>query len=365
MSHNRKLLLFMTPGVGLNTWQDNGTYNREIKFYLEYLKRGWEVTIASFEESISGSKSVDGIQVISCPHRYLLFLLPFVLRKFIKNVDILKTNQSWRCWWYVIAARLLNKPILLRCGWLPGRSFEIRNGLSLGLRIYQLKEAWAFRNADLIEVATEEDKEWASKNYNLPLEKIHVLPNFIDIDLFRPLKIDSEPRTLVFVGRLTEVKNIPLLIDACSRVGISKLTLIGEGELKTDLILYAKEQDVKVEILGRKKQEELPELLQKSSIFVLPSRAEGHPKVLLEAMACGMPCIGTKVPGIQNVIKHFETGILVESSVDSMANGIEQLFEDRELARRLGLAARTYIEENLTFNKVFSQEFELIDSLLT
>jgi glycosyltransferase involved in cell wall biosynthesis len=97
-----------------------------------------------------------------------------------------------------------------------------------------------------------------------------------------------------------------------------------------------------VEFLGV--QSDIVGLLQQSWGFALPSRNEGMSNALLEAMACGLPCVATRVSGSEDVIADGLNGILVEPDQPTqMAEALRRLLEDSELAQRLGHEARATV----------------------
>ena len=104
--------------------------------------------------------------------------------------------------------------------------------------------------------------------------------------------------------------------------------------------------------------------MQSSKIFVLPSFFEGHPKVLLEAMACGMSVVGSNAPGIRNVIDHEKTGLLCGTGSDDIKDALQRLFIDDELRAALGRNAREYIEKNCSLYTVAKMESKLMGAIV-
>ena len=96
---------------------------------------------------------------------------------------------------------------------------------------------------------------------------------------------------------------------------------------------------------GLSAKEELPEVLSRANIFAAPSYYEGGPGfVYLEAMACGLPVIGCSGSGIDEIIQHELTGMLVPpKNVNALADALRRVLEDSEFAERLGMNARNYI----------------------
>ena len=361
---NKNLLLLMTPGIGLNTWKNIGILNRELAPYKEYINQGWVVTIATYDKDLSIVDLPPQFNIVKLWHHRLLFSTPWTLRKAIKWADVVKTNQSVRSWWYVLAAKLMKKPIVLRSGWLPGLYREDSEGYSLSLMIYRKMEGWAFRNATVCQVATERDKSWIIRNYGVHESKILIKPNFIDIELFKPVKnVKAIPRSVISIGRLDKVKRYDLLIEACSLANVSRLTIIGEGIERPNLEFLASSLNVDLSLPGRVDQIKLPEYLAKSEIFSLTSAVEGHPKALLEAMACGIPCVGTKTPGISNLVEHQSTGYLCDSTPASIAESFTRLFENKHLRNIISKNATEYIYSNFESKNVIKIDIELAEAL--
>jgi glycosyltransferase involved in cell wall biosynthesis len=99
--------------------------------------------------------------------------------------------------------------------------------------------------------------------------------------------------------------------------------------------------------------ENIPALNAEIDIFVFPSRRmEGCPVALLEAMACGLPCIATNIPGSQDIIEHGASGILVPPEApDALADALRQLINSASERARLGVAARQRILEHYTIER--------------
>jgi glycosyltransferase involved in cell wall biosynthesis len=99
-------------------------------------------------------------------------------------------------------------------------------------------------------------------------------------------------------------------------------------------------------------------------VFVQTSEFEGHPKALLEAMACGVAVIGSDVPGIREIIRHGENGWLCNPEPVAIKNSIEQLMSNNELRHKLGKAARQDILMKYSLQEIASQELALLEGLL-
>ncbi len=354
----------MTPGVGLKTWESIGSLNRELRPYTEYLRRGWNVKILTFDKGPIPDLP-EGIGVVRFPNRHMLWLLPWARKELGNWADVIKTNQSHHAYLYTRAAKYWGKPVYLRCGYVHGEYLETTGASSLRTKLYQHLEAKAFREASHCQVPTIDLLEWVRTSYCIPAEKISVVPNFVSTDIFKPIpEITKKPKTVVSVGRLTTVKRFDLLIKACADISGCELTLVGEGPEKSNLEQMAKRLGLKLTLPGNIPNEALPKIIQKHMVFGITSEREGHPKALTEAMACGMPVLGVRTIGIQNIIMHEENGWLAESDREAITKGLSALFKNPELCARLSDAAREYVLLHYDFSSCFSMEFNNMESIV-
>ncbi|MCK6423493.1 MAG: glycosyltransferase [Burkholderiaceae bacterium] len=166
-----------------------------------------------------------------------------------------------------------------------------------------------------------------------------------------------EPRLVMAVGRLDEIKGFPDLIEACGLLqqrGVDfRCEIIGEGPLRGRLeaaIARLGLQD-RVRLLGARQQEEVRALLYRASVFVLPSVVtdsgdrDGIPVALMEAMAAGLPVVSTQVSGIPELVIDDDTGLTApEHDPALLASRIERLLADPALGQRLARRARALVQ---------------------
>lgn len=133
-------------------------------------------------------------------------------------------------------------------------------------------------------------------------------------------------KTILFVGRLVEVKNLFRLLDACSQLKIAyKLIVVGDGVLRSELEAYAKKLNVSTEFVGKKNGIELTAWYRCADVFVLPSTLEPFGAVTNEALVSGCNCCISKVAGSACIIKEGENGYLCDPySVEDIARKIEK-----------------------------------------
>ncbi|KMY68324.1 hypothetical protein AAU61_01095 [Desulfocarbo indianensis] len=241
--------------------------------------------------------------------------------------------------------------IMLRGGDIPGFCpEELANYHRLTSPV--LRFLWK-RSARVVANSQGAKKLALTTGWNIPIE---VIPNGVDADLFFPphvLPSNPQPRIL-FVGRLSGQKALPVLFRALASVQLRnidwRLDLVGDGPQKSMLKKLAHELSIeqKVRFLGWWSSERLlSEGYQKADLFVLPSLDEGMPNALLEAMACGLPVIATRVPGSEEIIKDGENGLLVHPGQDEpLALALTNLLTSPSNRQLLGREARLYAQNH-------------------
>jgi teichuronic acid biosynthesis glycosyltransferase TuaC len=180
-------------------------------------------------------------------------------------------------------------------------------------------------------------------------QKVQVVPNGVD-PRFAPtekqeprrnLGLESEAFILLFVGLLVPVKGLDVLLDALALVGSGnwRCILVGDGALRPALQSQARSLGLEDNIVfaGTQSSRQIPQWMNAADMLVLPSRSEGRPNVVLEAQACGVPVLATRVGGTPELVQDGDTGLLVAADdAPGLAGQIQRLMGDEGLRRRLG-----------------------------
>lgn len=177
---------------------------------------------------------------------------------------------------------------------------------------------------------------------------IRMIPNGVDTRRFAPAADapSDGPARLLFVGRLVRQKGLDVLLDALARLPAAasfELTLAGDGPLRHELAGQVGRLglDDRVRFAGWVSRDDMPGTLRRADAFVFPSRDEGMPNAVLEAMASGLPVAATRISGNEELVVHGETGLLVPpDDPAALAEALARLVADRALCRRLGAAGR-------------------------
>ncbi len=266
-------------------------------------------------------------------------------------------------WVPLLVKWLTGRKLLVRCGFEQYQLLFTQGAPWLKRWLYYRISKTVYRYGDAIIVTTPEIAAFVRDTYTIGQNKIFIIPNLIDTDVFCFSEIKKANRPLLFIGRLNPEKNLFNLITAVKKVGLP-LTIVGEGELQGELQEHAAQIGADINFTGLVPNNELPKLIANHRLFILSSMHEGNPKALLEAMSCGRAVIGTRVPGIRNIINHKENGLLCGIEADKIADAIDTLIHDKKLQQALGKNARQYIVNNCSIEKIVSQEITVIKRLL-
>jgi len=186
---------------------------------------------------------------------------------------------------------------------------------------------------------------------------IEVVPNFVDVELFRPdPRAADGPPLAVHVSNFRAVKRVPWLLRAfelATRDTRAELLLVGDGPEQPAARALVRELGIhdRVRFLGER--DALPELLAPADVFVLASSEESFGLSALEAMACGTPVVATDVGGVREVVDDGATGLLSPvDDVNAFAANLRALLFDRDRARAMGRAARQVAVERFARERV-------------
>jgi len=221
-----------------------------------------------------------------------------------------------------------------------------------------------FKKASAVICLTRGDAESVA-NIIGNFEKIFIVPNGVDTEIFKPTSI-KDSNLIAWVGRLVPEKGLVYLLLATKEIvekhSDARLILIGDGPLRNDLMNLVNKLGLtgKVDFIGSVDRMEVAKLLSKSSIFAFPSLKEGLPISVLEAMACGVPVVGSNISGVNDVVKHDENGFLVQPKTPkALANAILDLLNDENLRERLGQNARRLMVEKYGWDRIINRMEEV------
>jgi glycosyltransferase involved in cell wall biosynthesis len=280
------------------------------------------------------------------------------------SLDILHTPE------YVSSAVLsmlgIDIPIILT---VPGNIFErIENGNPfdpLTTQVLITSAKISSRKCNKVIVTSSKMEEWWKKT-GVPQSKMRLVPYGVNIDRFKPnpearseLKIPSERKIVLFVGRISHEKGLDYLISAMKllcRIPIDlELHLIGTGNEQKHIqgLVHHLGIESNVVFHGQILKSNLPMFYSAADLTILPSLSEGLPRTMLEALACESPFLGTKITGIEDHIVDQKTGYLVNpKNAEELAQKIASVLDDPIQAKRVARSGSNYVRSNLSWEKI-------------
>ena len=206
--------------------------------------------------------------------------------------------------------------------------------------------------AQRILVVSEDLGRVAARDYDADPARIRAIPNGCDATIFHPqsradaraaLGIDADAELVVYVGRLVPEKGLRELLDAMAALAPQRpklqLALIGEGPMRAELdARIAADPALRVRLPGSQGPHEVARWMAASDLVTLPSYSEGHPNVLVEALACGRPVVATPVGGIPEVVD-ADCGLLVPARdpaalAGGLRDALDRRWDEDALSRR-------------------------------
>lgn len=201
-------------------------------------------------------------------------------------------------------------------------------------------------------------------------KKIHVLYNPISDDMFDVVPNYNNGKYVVCsVGRLESQKNFKLLIDSFSfafpKVSDAVLYIYGEGSCRKELEQYIREKKLQNRVFLKGRTTNIIHVYQNSDLFVLSSDFEGMPNALLEAMACGLPCISTDCPtGPSDLIESGENGLLVPvHDAKEMSGAMQSMYSNLQNAHQIGLKAKESVRKKCKAANIVMKMVNICESI--
>ena len=209
---------------------------------------------------------------------------------------------------------------------------------------------FSIERSDAVTAVSEFLKEETVRTFGCTQCRISVIPNFVNLHEYRPVEVRQregicppEHKLITHVSNFREVKRVKDVVRVFARIRRTMpatLVMIGDGPERDDAEREARELSVAADVRFLGRIDTVAPLLQQSDLFVLPTQSESFGLAALEAMACGVPVVGSRAGGLPEVIEDGVSGILEPpGSVEAMGRRASELLRDPARHRAMAAAA--------------------------
>jgi glycogen synthase len=262
--------------------------------------------------------------------------------------------------WHLRATRGVPYVVSLRGGDVPGfRPYDF--ALYHRLMAPVIRRVW--HGAQAVVANSQGLRQLASRfDSRVPID---VIPNGVDRAHFAVAERAWDPARMLFVGRVVYQKGLDLLLEALA--GLREipwhLVVAGDGSQREPLSCRASDMGLadRVHFVGWLGGEEILQAYRQANLFVFPSRHEGMPNAVLEAMAAGLPVVASRIAGNEELVVDGETGTLVPTEdPGALRHALAMLLADGKRRAAMGAAGRKRVEDRYTWDRVAAAYHELL-----
>lgn len=368
------VLLFFTYEISLKDWSVSGLLDREVKLYKKLSEYGFKFTFITYGDIEDEDIVIDNSRISVFPiYKYMKksnnkifrffksFTIPFIIKKNVKDFDIIKTNQLHGSWITIILKIITKKPLFVRTGY-DHLSFAIHgNKKKYIIRFYYYLTKLSLKYCNIYSVTSKVDKDNLIKKFKVSdSARIKVIPNWIDSAEFNMSKYEDR---LLAVGRLEKQKNYIGLMHELAGSPYT-LDIVGDGSQKTEIISSAKENNVKINFLGLLDNDDLKKLYTRYKVFISSSLYEGNPKAILEAMSMGCVVVSSKIINVEEIVKDNENGRLFNFSNNELQPIIDEILTDEKKYKKLSKNAKETVQKDNNIMRNIKIELNLYDYLI-
>ncbi|RJP29698.1 MAG: glycosyltransferase family 1 protein [Candidatus Omnitrophota bacterium] len=361
-------ILFITNHINIG-----GITSYVVNLGSGFRELGHEVYIASSGGECLSRMEDKRIYFYPIPIRTKSVLSPKILISFLKlkglvnskNIDIIhansRTTQALAC----LLSRATKVPYVSTCHGFFRPRMQRRMFSCWGKRVIAVSDSV---------------KEHLINDFNVSFDKISLVYSGIDIDRFSvptpKERVEAKQyfglgrgKTIGIIARLSDVKGHIYLIEALRYILAMmpevQLLIVGDGNMKNELVTRVNNYGIAKNVFFVTQTLDTRDVLAAIDIFVMPSIKEGLGLALMEAMACGLPVIGSDIGGIKNLITNDVNGLLFPvADSNALAKAIVELIKDDKRAAKLGERAREFICANFSKDRMARETLEVYKKCL-
>ncbi len=297
-------------------------------------------------------------QILSAVRRLRKMLIeqsPHILQSFLFHANIVATLAAWRAGVPVVVTGIrVTDPSRWR----------------------HLAERFICRRVDRIVCVSQAVAEYVCKTAGMPQEKLITIPNGIELSRFpavecvdlQELGVPNGRRAIIYVGRLDHQKGVDWLLslmpDVLAQLPSHDLLIVGDGPQRSALEVQAKSLGIAERVHFAGWREDVPAILASCDLLVLPSRWEGMPNALLEAMATGLPVVAANVAGVAEILGNLaEDQAVTVADIPGFQRKIVGILQDPRRAEQLGQYNRQRVAESFSLMAMVKAYERLYESL--
>jgi glycosyltransferase involved in cell wall biosynthesis len=300
------------------------------------------------------------------------------IKKIIQSneIDLVHSQGARADFFARIAGKIADAPHILCTIAMPVEGFEVG---PLRKTVYRFMDRLSERYVEKFIAVSESLRNVLIEGRGIAPHRVVKIYNGIELDKYHPdfketsfrsdWGIPPEATIVGAIGRMVWQKGFKFLIKAISDIvevaPDTRFLLVGDGPLRPDLENLARKLDVYDRVIFTGFRSDIPDLLSTMDVLVVPSLLEGFPMITLEAMAMAKPIVAAQIQGIIEQISDGEEGVLVPSkNSNALAAAVLRFIQNRELASRLGAAARRKVESTFSTEKMVRETEKVYLSLL-
>ena len=288
--------------------------------------------------------------------------LPFWIRNFVfllfRKYDLIHAHYGFHS--ALLATIVKRKPVVITFHGSDVLKEPSRN------KIYRKLQEFVVSRSDYIIAVSDEVRNVLVSSLGADPSKISVISCGVDTLIFAPqpkmdirsqLEIGRDQKVVLFIGRLDHNKGIDIISECARRMPNVSFVLVGVGPLRADA--------ENCRCVGACPNSEIPVWTNAADVLLLPSRSEGSPVVLKEALSCGVPVVASKIGGIPELVKDGETGYLVEAEdVDMFEERLRKLLDNPQKRRQMGQKGREHMMENYDSRNIAQRIKQVYEKVL-
>ncbi|MCX6708416.1 MAG: glycosyltransferase family 4 protein [Candidatus Woesearchaeota archaeon] len=344
------------------------------EFSQRLIKDGHQVKILVPSQKDLDKKGLDVVpvwQVFNLLGRNpVLFGLLGALRKHSQDADVILLysymyEMNFRAVFYRWLGLIKKPMILLYRGSLEDYFLPLLSPVTRFAKIIydNTMGRFLFRHSDCIISNSKPTLDVINKKYGVNYDKMSYVSSAVEVKEFKHSSLNN--KRIIFNGRLIENKGIKFFEKIVSNIPKDwKFTIVGDGPMK-DVVLDLQNKFSNIELLGKISYEDTKKIYSKSDILVLPTFAEGSPRVVLEACAAGVPSVVFDVGDVPTLMDGDKNGYCVSRyNIDDFITKMKVLIKDSALRKKKGANARSFAEKTLDWEIVYKRMVDEIKKVI-